>query len=462
MILLIAIVAAGMVGTRPARAQSLEEALGEAYSGNPQLLAERAHLRAVDEEVPKALANWRPQVQMSDGVGYEAITTPINTFPSTLSLLESQGNQQSIVNTFDANITQPIYRGGRTVAEMSKAEKTIEAERAHLISTEGTVFLTVIVAYFDCLREEAMVGLAIENEQLLRQEVQAVQVQTDVGTLTHTDLFQTQSQSSAAVSDRHQAEGNLHVCRDNFQRGVGHPPLTLKMPKLRPVLPTSRNNALQLAASNNPDVIAALLTEDAGREAVTDIRGQLLPTVSAIVDFNRSTDVLVHGAGRLDTNDFTALAKVTVPLYEGGAVHAEARQAEETVGELKHQTDDARAAAVQNAALAWDAVESMHIRLDDLQKTVAAAEAAFRGMQQEQKVGARSLTDLLVAEQALYVHKASRIATEHDLALAEFQLARQLGRLNAADLKLNVQLYDVDKHYRDVRNKWFGWNSGEK
>jgi outer membrane protein len=51
------------------------------------------------------------------------------------------------------------------------------------------------------------------------------------------------------------------------------------------------------------------------------------------------------------------------------------------------------------------------------------------------------------------------VTAQHDLALAEFNLALQIGQLTAADLRLPVKLYDVDEHYREVRNKWLGFGS---
>src|SRR5580704_10185387 len=61
-----------------AAAQSLTEALSYAYNTNPQLLAQRALLRATDEQVPEALANWRPTVTVTGQAGYNraGVETP--------------------------------------------------------------------------------------------------------------------------------------------------------------------------------------------------------------------------------------------------------------------------------------------------------------------------------------------------------------------------------------------------
>jgi len=472
---LLCALAALFVLTMGARAETLEDALVESYNTNPQILSERAHLRAVDEGVPQALANWRPTITLSGSAGatrstnspYAPVLPVLVPFPTGAcavppcvfnipSSLPAYNNETP--QTLDVNISQPIYRGGRTVAATAQAEKNVEAERARLLATEETVFFAVAQAYLDVVRGQATLELSIANEQLLRKQLESVQAQFKVGVVTRTDVAQAEAQLAGAVADRHQAEGNLQVSRANYERAVGHLPAKLAAPKLRPVLPGSREEALTLAANKNPNVIAALLTEDAAREAVKVVRGQLLPTLSIVGDYQRLNDVAFPHS---DTTSASILARMTMPLYEGGAVYSATRQAEQTVGQLKGQTDDTRRASVQTATSAWETVASTRARRQALLETVKAAEIAFQGIQQEQKVGTRTVLDVLITEQTLFSDRVSLVATEHDLALAEFNLAAQTGRLTAVDLRLNVKPYDVNAHYRAVRDKWIGFGSGE-
>src|SRR5215470_14387393 len=70
--------AAIAVLTPPALAQTMTEAFAYAYNNNPQILAQRALLRATDEGVPQALSNWRPQVSLNAQAGFEraGVATP--------------------------------------------------------------------------------------------------------------------------------------------------------------------------------------------------------------------------------------------------------------------------------------------------------------------------------------------------------------------------------------------------
>jgi outer membrane protein len=445
-----AVAAAVLATARGAAAETLAEALADAYNNNPQLLAERALLRATDENVPQALSGWRPTVQFTGSAGFEhqenrPAAPP--SFPAEVALRP---------NTLDLNVTQPVFNGGRTVALTAQAEKTVEAERARHIAVEETVFLSVAQAYLDVVRDQATLDLAINNEQVLRRQLEATNDQFRVGAVTRTDVAQAEARLAGATASRQLAEGNLQVSRANYARAVGHVPSKLEQPSLRPTLPTTRDEAIALASAKNPNVIAALFTEDAARDTVDATRDQLLPSLSLVGDALRTGDQTVKGR---DLTAYSIIARVAVPLYEGGSVYSQTRQAAETVGQRRSLTDDARRAAIQGSTQAWEQVTSGRAQVVSLQSTIRAAEIALEGVRQEATVGSRTVLDVLNAEQELFTDRVQLVTAQHDLALAEFSLSNQIGRLTAADLKLPVTLYDVDKHYRSVRDKWIGFGS---
>src|SRR5689334_12376834 len=67
------------VAAPPVAAQTLTEALGAAYTNNPTLLAQRARLRATDENVSQALSNWRPTVQVTGNLGASEVNAVSTT-----------------------------------------------------------------------------------------------------------------------------------------------------------------------------------------------------------------------------------------------------------------------------------------------------------------------------------------------------------------------------------------------
>jgi outer membrane protein len=432
-----------------ARGETLPEALIDAYVNNPQILSERANLRATDEGVPQALSGWRPTVTFTGAAGAQRIENQ----PATLV----GPNSRTTPKTVDLNITEPLYSGGRTVALTAQAEKTIEAERARNIAIEETVFLSVAQAYLDVVRDQATLDLSINNEQVLRRQLEATNDEFRVGAVTRTDVAQAEARLAGATASRLLAAGNLQVSRANYARAVGHsPPGKLEQPNLSPVLPADRDEAINLATFKNPNVIAAIYTEDAARDAVDATRDQLLPTLALVGDINRGMETVVIGH---DTTTASVLARVTMPLYEGGNIYSQTRQAAEVVGLRLGQTDDARRAAIQGASQSWEQTVSGRAQIVSLQSTIQAAEIALEGVRQEATVGSRTVLDVLNAEQELFTDRVQLVTAQHDLAVAEFTLSDQIGSLTAADLHLPVKLYDADAHYRSVRDKLLGFGA---
>ncbi len=435
-----------------ARAETLEDALIEAYNTNPQILAERANLRATDEGVSQALGGWRPTVQFSATAGREKFEAT----PPTSSVL-SEGMTDP--RTLNLVLTQPVYQGGQTVAKTAQAEDTVKAERAHLIATESTVLFSVISAYLDVLRDQSVVELDKLSESVLSQTLDQTRAQFRVGILTRTDVSQAEARLAAATAQRQVDEGTLQSDRANYARFVGHPPGELKQPGLRPAVPMTRDEALGLAAVKNPNVVSALFTEEASRDFVTATEAQLLPSINLVGQLNRTDD-----PNFLPEHEITygvISAQLTMPIYEAGVIYSQSRQAKQQVGQSKNLTDDARRFAVQGAISAWETIQAQRANVISQITAIKADETAYEGTKAQQSVGIRTILDVLNAEQELFTDRVNLVKAQHDLAVAEFNLAQQVGRLTVADLQLPVDLYDVERYYKEVRGKWFGFGPNQ-
>jgi outer membrane protein len=429
-------------------AMTLPEALAATYNNNPTLLAQRARLRESDEGVPQALSGWRPTVQFTGSAGVqrnEATNVPQQTLTP---------------RSLDLNITQPLYNGGRTVAATSQAENTVRATRALTLATEQQVMLSAVTAYLDVVQNQSVLELSINNEQVLRRQLEATQDRFRVGEVTRTDVSQAEATLATATATRVQAEGTLENVRANFERFVGEPPGLLEPPTERPALPTSRAEAASLAANNNPNVISAQFNEAAARDAVRVVRGQLLPQISIVGDIGKGQEITTQIQNRT-ANTASVIARLTVPLYEGGQIYSQTRQANETVGERRSQIDDTRRTAVQTAQSDWETLQANRAQVESLIASVKANEVAYEGVQQEALVGARTVLDVLTAEQTLFTSRVGLVQAQHNEAVAEFSVAADIGRLTALDLNLPVQPYDADQHYRAVRDKWIGFGASK-
>ncbi|MGE0259539.1 MAG: TolC family outer membrane protein [Alphaproteobacteria bacterium] len=450
--------AALLVAGNTAAAQTLTEALAYAYQNNPQLLAQRASLRATDEEVPVALSGWRPTVNITSQAGYNRSGLTATNVPggNPISTYQSFASRQ-----VQLQASQPIYSGGRTEAATRRAINTVQAARAQTFSVETDVFTSVVTAFLDVVRDQNLLEVARNNEQVLRKQLEATRDRFRVGEVTRTDVAQAESSLAQAIAQRITAEGTLETSRSRYTRVVGHPPERLVMPSERPALPATRDEALALASTNNFNVISASFTEAAARDNVDVVRSQLLPQVSIVGSIGRVVAPSINQSGAT-TDTGAVVAQMTVPLYEGGSVYAQTRQAQQTVGQRRSQVDDARRVAVQNAAGAWETLQAARASIASFVTAVRAAQIALQGTQQEALVGSRTVLDVLIAEQQLFTTQSQLVTAQHDAALGEYTLTAAIGRLVAPALKLPVELYDMEHHYKLVKDKWFGFGGGLK
>ncbi len=446
-----AIAAALAAGLSSASAQTLTQALAEAYNSNPQLLAQRALLRATDESVPQALSGWRPTVNFTGQMGGSRASFQPNIGTSQYSTF--------FQNSLGLQVTQPIYSGGRTIAQTRQAMNTVESTRAQTLAIETSVFQAVCTAYLDVVRDQALLEVARNNVRVLRKQLEATQDRFRVGEVTRTDVAQAESSLAQAIGNETAAEGTLAQSRAEYVRAVGRPPGILLLPRERPALPATREEAQSLAANNNFNVIAANFAELAARDNIDVVKSQLLPQVSLVGSVTRQLAPSVTLSGSLE-NIGTIQAQMTWSLYEGGAVYSQTRQAEQTVGQRQSQVDDARRASVQTATDAWETLKAARASVASFAAAVRAAQIALEGVQQQALVGTATTLDVLIQNQQLLTTQQQLITAEHDAALAEFNLAAATGRLTAADLHLPVQLYDMERHFKEVRDKAIGFRGG--
>lgn len=439
-----------------ASAQTLQEALANAYANNPALAAARAQLRVVDENVPQALAGWRPTVSLSGSAGYadgNIRQRSLNSNTLTGQRTTTNAETDRGVAALSATVTQPLYRGGRTVAATRRAENQVLAQRARLISTEQQVLQDGVTAYVNVIRFQEEVRLNVNNTQVLQRQLDATNARFRVGEITRTDVAQAESRLAGSRATRADSEGQLQNARAAFQRTIGLAPNRLTAPQPLTAAVRSNNEAGQVAGVNNPNVIAALFDEAASRDFIDVQLGVLLPSASLQGQSFRNDNQTQPGV-RSTGQQITAT--LTVPLYQGGAEYAAVRQARQEATRLRQVVDDQRRTATQQAIQAWETLQSARATVDSTRVQIRAAEVALDGVQREAVVGSRTTLDVLNAEQELLNARVSLVRALANVVTASHSLAQAVGRLTARDLRLPVPLYDQEAYYRAVRDRWFG------
>lgn len=432
------------VGGVPAQAETLRQALSQTYKSNPRLDAERARLRATDEEVPRAMSGYRPQILGTADVGYQ----------NTRTRPAAPSNGDSNPRGYGVQLTQPVFSGFRTTNQLYEAEATVRAGRENLRSVEQQVLLEAVTAYVDVVRDQAVVRLRENNVVVLTRELRAVQDRFAVGEVTRTDVAQSEARRSRSVSGLDLARANLRTSRGTYERVVGNPPSNLTEPALpMKLLPKSINEAIATATRENPAIVGALYREQAARHTVDRIWGELLPTVQVEASYNNRFDT----SRSVDEVEQTVVTgRMTVPIYEGGEVRARVRQSKHTHVSRLQEVEQARSETQEFVVAAWARYEAARAQLESDQAQVNANRIALAGVREEERVGQRTILDVLNAEQELLDSEVLLVTTRRNLVVAAYALLATIGHLTAQDLGVSEVIYDPEEHYFEVRRKWFG------
>ena len=452
-------VATVMTGSFSASAETLEEALAAAYSSNPQLMAQRAALRATDELVSRSKSGFLPNLSAS--WSYQDAKTDV-TVPGDPTFANDTNS-----DGYSLTASQNLFRGFRDKNSVSEAKSNVRAGRANLQSVEQSVLLSAVTAYMNVVRDEATVQLRLNNIQVLERQLQASQDRFRVGEVTRTDVAQSEARLENAKANLLTAEATLAASRANYQRVVGMAPGTLKTPETRPDLPADLDEAIELAMEMSPGVKAAKYSEAAAKYAVRTAKGALLPTVGVQASYSRSNSGGFNsntGIASDQTSKSTSIGvQVTVPLYSGGALHSDVRRAKQQHSQSRMDILQAERVAQEEVFVAWDNYRAAVGRISSNEASVRANEIALEGVKQEAYVGSRTTLEVLNAEQELLNARVSLVGAERDEIVAAYNLVSAVGKLTAKGLGLGIDLYDETEYYRKTgSSKLIGFGIGDE
>ena len=442
-VLALAAAAAG-AGADRAGADTLNQALSATYKYSPRLDAERARLRATDEEVARAMSGYRPNITGSADIGYSTTQTK----PS------SPNNGGTTPRGYQVQLVQPLFRGFQTINAVNEAEAAVRAGRETLRDVERQVLIDAVTSYMDVVRDQAIVRLQENNVNVLSRELKATQDRFAVGEVTRTDVSQAIARRAGSVSQLDLAKANLKTSRGSFERVTGNPPSNLVEPSVpERLLPKSLEDAVSTALRENALLVAALYREQGARYTVDRIRGELLPSVQVEASWQERFD---QSRALDESETATVTGRMTVPIYEGGEVYARVRQAKHTHVSRLQEIEQVKTEVRQQVIASWSQLQAARAQLVSDQTQVNANRTALAGVREEERVGQRTLLDVLNAEQELLNAEVTLATTRRNLIVAAYSVLAAIGRLDSLTLGTAAQVYDPEEHYVEVRRKWWG------
>ena len=433
-----------------AQAETIGGALAKAYLSNPDINQQRAAVRASDENIPKANSGYLPTVSAE---GDAAVS---NTQAQGLSGVGGTTDATSHPRGYGLTVTENVWNGNRTLNSVRQAESGVLGAREQLRNTEQNVLLSAVTFYMDVLRDTAILELDRNNVEVLQEQLRQTQDRFNVGEVTRTDVAQAEASLAGARATALTAQSTLQASVANYRQAIGEEPKSLApvAPVVKPI-PKTLASAVAISQVEHPAIVAMLHGVDAAALQIKITEGALYPTVGLTGNVSKRFDVAGYATGS-QTLTGSVMAQVSIPIYEGGAVYAETRQAKEQLGQQELQTDLQRDKVRAAVVAAWGANQNSLGILRAAQAQVEAAEVALAGVREEAKVGQRTTLDVLNAQQTLLNARVQLVTAQHDQVVNSYNLLSAVGRLSIGTLGLAVAEYDPRVHFDQVKNKWIG------
>ncbi|PLK22593.1 type I secretion protein TolC [Porphyrobacter sp. TH134] len=392
----------------PAQAQTLVEAIADAYASNPELAEAGARQDALAEAPEQARAAGRPTVELDAGL------------------------QTGTGDRGDLTVTSrlPLWTGGRVSAAIRTAEAEVDAGRERLREREAAVLESVVSAYADILFAQEAERIARIGIERLDRQVEEAQVRFDSGQATLTDVAQLEAQRAGIVGSLADAQAALGRARADYLAVVGQEPEVLESGAALPrALPPDLASARTIAEAENPRLLERAALSAAARARIGAARAERAPNLDLLATGGQASGLGGGGIASQFERFGTVGVAFRLPLLTGGFVPSRIREAQANARAEEFAVDAARREAIRATDGAWASLRGAQQRLEASRQALQSAEIALNGVRAEYELGLRNTLDLLIAEQSLRAAELDVARSRSDVMLAEARLLRAVGRL---------------------------------
>ena len=182
--------------------------------------------------------------------------------------------------------------------------------------------------------------------------------------------------------------------------------------------------------------------------------GALLPQVSLDGVASRTRNYTDNISGVKEQDDLEWSVNMSIPLYEGGETRAKIRQSKYQKWQAQEQVLEAERLVTSNVTSAWEYMVANRAKIKSIKDQVKANEIALDGVQKEEALGNRTILDVLDAYQELLNSNVEEVKARRNYYVSGMNVLMAMGKLTAEDLKLNVDIYNPKKYYKETRDKW--------
>lgn len=441
--------------TSSASALTLEEALTSSYDNNEELQISRKDFLETIEKFPQALSEFMPKVSASTTISH------INS--DRKSSLPTTVGGDSITfdtnrTTHDITVNQPVFSGFSSVSNMQSAQASFRSARHTLYAKEQDIMLDNIDKYLSCIVAKEKYEISKQSYVSNETQLRAMREKFRQGAATSTDVASAKAAFSRSEAKRAEALSQYEAAKASFERVIGLPAHDLQMPKMPEDIITELDILIETSNRRNLNVNAARDSIIVARAAARALKGRLAPQVDLVLKAQKDNYSKENNFnGNVNRKSVTTSLSVNIPiLSRGGAEYSAIRQAK--IQEKKAMISlDSTMKRINAACVAIiSQYKSAKQSLAAQKEAVKASELAYKGMVAEEKLGSKTIIDVLVAEERLNSARENLSDARKNLLITGYQLKLLVGELTAHSMNLSVNYFMPEKEFSRVKYKIIG------
>lgn len=419
-------------------AQDLLELYDLALQNNPQLKQAYANQLAVSETTNISLANFLPSISaVGQGMG--------NQLSNQRATYQGSGFQQYIDNSLTVNLLQPVFHWEHWL-QLSQAENQfVQAEAAYHAELQ-TVIVKVVEAYFNVLSAADNVAFYHIEQQAIARQVEQAKQRFALGFVEVTEVREAQAAFDQVIASATAAEALVENQKEALIEIIGEQTLAL-MP-LRPLIPLVKPHPDSIeewskaSEVSNFKIISAFNQVEVARKTVDLQRNGHLPKLDVVASYGEFDTTSSFG---LRGNTQNIGLKLSIPMYEGGAVNAKIRQANHRLVETQEILVAVKRAVNRQVKEAYRGMTTSISQVLALTTAVKSSELALEATQAGYEVGTRTLVDVLTEQRNVYRAKRDLSRARYDYLVNGVKLKHAASSLTQLDVEqLNHLLQPAD------------------
>ncbi len=402
-----------------------------AEKNDPVFLQAIASHRATLESRPQALSQLLPSVNLN------ANSTRLDQDISSASTFGSSGEVNFNTRGYTLSVSQPLFRRDRFIA-LDQADSEIKQAEAELVEAQQDLIVRIAERYFDVLASMDNLEFAQTEVMSLSRQLEQANQRFEVGLSAITDVQEAQAGYDLAVAQEIQAINAIDNAQEATRELTGDyvtafDVLGDNMSLVRPD-PETIDSWTQLSLDQNLGVIAANHATKTAREEIKRQSAGHYPTLDLVASQDYDSSGGRFGSTKIHSTSVGL--ELNIPIYSGGLVNSQTREAHENYNIAMLSLEQARRSAQRLTREAYLGVISGISQVTALNQAVVSSETALEATEAGFEVGTRTAVDVVASQRATSEARRNHSKAKYDYILNTLKLKQAAGTLSTDDLKL--------------------------